>query len=165
MERTGPHARFAGVVAAFAAALLAAGGLTALAPSAVAADTELARNGGFESGLDGWSCSGGSGAAVGTPAHGGTSALKATPAGSDNAKCSRDVIDLELPDEEDRLRLLRHPRDTADAARADDVVDQLGPVRQRGVLEELRRLLRQLRPSGRSSIPHRNQLPSTSSGQ
>ncbi|WP_406012999.1 glycoside hydrolase family 18 protein [Streptomyces sp. NBC_00984] len=91
MERTGPPARITGVVAAFAAALLAVGGLTALAPSAAAADVDLARNGGFESGLDGWSCTGGSGAAVGTPAHSGTSALKATPAGADNAKCSQVV--------------------------------------------------------------------------
>ncbi|MFD0339445.1 chitinase [Streptomyces sp. NPDC127117] len=91
MERTGPPARFTGVVAAFAAALLAAGGLTALAPSAAAADTDLARNGGFESGLDGWSCTGNSGSAVSTPAHSGTSALKATPAGADNAKCSQQV--------------------------------------------------------------------------
>ncbi|MEE1767683.1 glycoside hydrolase family 18 protein [Streptomyces sp. JV185] len=91
MERTGPPARSTGVVAALSAALLAAGGLTALAPSAAAADTDLARNGGFESGLDGWSCTGGSGAAVGTPAHSGTSALKATPAGADNAKCSQVV--------------------------------------------------------------------------
>ncbi|MCX4864089.1 glycoside hydrolase family 18 protein [Streptomyces sp. NBC_00257] len=91
MERTGPPARSIGVVAAFAAALLAAGGLTALAPSAAAADTDLARNGGFESGLDGWSCTGNSGAAVSTPAHNGTSALKATPAGAENAKCSQQV--------------------------------------------------------------------------
>ncbi|MER5498376.1 MULTISPECIES: chitinase [unclassified Streptomyces] len=91
MERTGPPARFTGLVAAFSAALLAAGGLTALAPSAAAADVDLARNGGFESGLDGWSCTGGSGAAVSTPAHSGTSALKATPAGGDNAKCSQVV--------------------------------------------------------------------------
>ncbi|MFJ2898641.1 chitinase [Streptomyces sp. NPDC087218] len=91
MERTGPPARFTGLVAAFSAALLAAGGLTALAPSAAAADIDLARNGGFESGLDGWSCTGGSGAAVSTPAHSGTSALRATPAGGDNAKCSQVV--------------------------------------------------------------------------
>ncbi|MFJ6014550.1 chitinase [Streptomyces sp. NPDC092952] len=91
MERTGPPARLTGVVAAFSAALLAAGGLTALAPSAAAADAELARNGGFEAGLDGWSCTAGSGAVVSTPAHGGTSALKATPAGADNAKCSQTV--------------------------------------------------------------------------
>ncbi|MGW1431537.1 chitinase [Streptomyces sp. NPDC002431] len=91
MERTGPPARLTGVVAAFSAALLAAGGLTALAPSAAAADAELARNGGFEAGLDGWSCTAGSGVVVSTPAHGGTSALKATPAGADNAKCSQTV--------------------------------------------------------------------------
>ncbi|MFB6872411.1 chitinase [Streptomyces sp. NPDC056323] len=91
MERTGPPARFTGAVAAFAAALLAAGGLTAIAPPAAAADTDQARNGGFESGLDGWTCTGGSGAAVSTPARSGTSALKATPAGSDNAKCSQQV--------------------------------------------------------------------------
>lgn len=67
------------------------GGLTALAPSAAAADTDLARNGGFESGLDGWSCTGNSGAAVSTPAHNGTSALKATPVSAENAKCSQQV--------------------------------------------------------------------------
>ncbi|MFJ9578060.1 chitinase [Streptomyces sp. NPDC101191] len=73
------------------AGLLAAGGLVALTPSAHAADTELARNGGFESGLDGWSCTAGSGAVVGSPVHAGAKALQATPAGSDNAKCSQTV--------------------------------------------------------------------------
>ncbi|MFE2022003.1 chitinase [Streptomyces sp. NPDC059499] len=91
MERTGPPARFSGLLAAFSAALLAAGGLVATAPAAGAADADLARNGGFEAGLDGWSCTGGSGAVVSTPVHGGTSALKATPAGSDNAQCSQTV--------------------------------------------------------------------------
>ncbi|MFF3957516.1 chitinase [Streptomyces sp. NPDC001890] len=91
MERTGPPARFTGAVAAFAAALLAAGGLTVIAPPAAAVDTDQARNGGFESGLDGWTCTGGSGATVSKPAHSGTSALKATPAGADNAKCSQQV--------------------------------------------------------------------------
>ena len=33
-------------------------GLVAAAPAAAAADADLARNGGFEAGLDGWSCSG-----------------------------------------------------------------------------------------------------------
>ncbi|MFJ6575662.1 chitinase [Streptomyces sp. NPDC091368] len=70
---------------------LAAGGLLALTPAAQAADTELARNGGFEAGLDGWTCTAGSGAVVPTPVHGGTKALQATPAGSDNAKCSQTV--------------------------------------------------------------------------
>ncbi|MET7369989.1 glycoside hydrolase family 18 protein [Streptomyces sp. NPDC005566] len=91
MERTGPPARFSGLLAAFSAALLAAGGLAVSAPAAGAADADLARNGSFEAGLDGWSCTGGSGAVVSTPVHGGTSALKATPAGSDNAKCSQTV--------------------------------------------------------------------------
>ncbi|MFE6037293.1 chitinase [Streptomyces sp. NPDC056452] len=91
MERIGPPARFSGLLAAFSAALLAAGGLVATAPAAGAADADLARNGSFEAGLDGWSCTGGSGAVVSTPVHGGTSALKATPAGSDNAKCSQTV--------------------------------------------------------------------------
>ncbi|MFG3348414.1 chitinase [Streptomyces sp. NPDC048018] len=73
------------------AGLLAAGGLVALTPAAHAADTELARNGGFESGLDGWTCTAGSGAVVGTPVHAGAKALQATPAGSDNARCSQTV--------------------------------------------------------------------------
>lgn len=91
MERTGPPARMTGLLAAFSAALLAAGGLAATAPSAAAADADLASNGSFEAGLTGWNCTGGSGAAVSTPVHGGNSALKATPAGSDNAKCSQAV--------------------------------------------------------------------------
>ncbi|TXS57159.1 chitinase [Streptomyces sp. t39] len=77
--------------AALTAAVLAASALVATASSATAADAELARNGGFEAGLTGWSCTAGSGAAVSSPVHGGTSALKATPAGSDNARCSQTV--------------------------------------------------------------------------
>nr|WP_188270405.1 MULTISPECIES: glycoside hydrolase family 18 protein [unclassified Streptomyces] len=73
------------------AGALAVGGLAALTPAAQAADAELARNGGFEAGLDGWSCSGGSGTAVSTPVHSGTKALQATPAGADNARCSQTV--------------------------------------------------------------------------
>ncbi|MFF8597847.1 chitinase [Streptomyces sp. NPDC015232] len=73
------------------AGVLAVGGLVALTPPAHAADTELARNGGFESGLDGWSCTAGSGAVVPSPVHGGTKALQATPAGNDNARCSQTV--------------------------------------------------------------------------
>ncbi|MFC9270508.1 chitinase [Streptomyces zhihengii] len=77
--------------AALTAAALAASALVATATSATAADAELARNGGFEAGLTGWSCTAGSGAAVSSPVHGGVSALKATPAGSDNARCSQTV--------------------------------------------------------------------------
>ncbi|MFD9051380.1 chitinase [Streptomyces zaomyceticus] len=73
------------------AGVLAAGGLAALGPAAQAADAELARNGGFEAGLDGWTCSAGSGAAVSTPVRSGTKALQATPAGSGNARCSQTV--------------------------------------------------------------------------
>lgn len=75
------------------AAALAAAGLLAIGPSAAAAaaDADLVRNGGFEAGLDGWTCSAGSGAVVSTPVHGGSSALKGTPAGQDNARCSQTV--------------------------------------------------------------------------
>ncbi|MGW8502313.1 chitinase [Streptomyces sp. CLCI03] len=66
-------------------------GFLAAGPPAAAADADLVRNGGFEAGLDGWSCSGGSGAAVTTPVHLGSSALRATPAGQDNARCSQTV--------------------------------------------------------------------------
>ncbi|ARE74257.1 chitinase [Streptomyces sp. Sge12] len=73
------------------AAALAVAGFLAAGPPAAAADADLVRNGGFEAGLDGWSCSGGSGAIVTTPVHGGGSALRATPAGQDNARCSQTV--------------------------------------------------------------------------
>ncbi|MEV7511942.1 glycoside hydrolase family 18 protein [Streptomyces sp. NPDC091201] len=73
------------------AAALAAAGFLAAGPPAAAADADLVRNGGFEAGLDGWSCSAGSGAPVTSPVHGGTSALRATPAGQDNARCSQTV--------------------------------------------------------------------------
>ncbi|MFD4247549.1 chitinase [Streptomyces sp. NPDC058525] len=79
-------------LALLAAATLTAGGLTALATgTAQAADINVARNGGFESGLANWSCSGGSGASVSSPVYAGAGALKATPAGSDNARCSQTV--------------------------------------------------------------------------
>jgi chitinase len=73
------------------ATALAVAGLLAATPSAGAADADLVRNGGFESGLDGWSCSAASGAVVSGPVHTGSSALKATPAGQDNARCSQTV--------------------------------------------------------------------------
>jgi chitinase len=63
--------------------------MTALSSAARAADTDLARNGGFESGLDGWTCT--AGTTVTSPVHGGTAALKATPAGADNARCAQTV--------------------------------------------------------------------------
>ncbi|WP_328905545.1 glycoside hydrolase family 18 protein [Streptomyces sp. NBC_00234] len=74
-------------------AVLAAGALTVtgLVSTAEAADVNVAKNAGFESGLANWTCSGGSGTAVSSPVHGGASALKATPAGQDNAKCTQTV--------------------------------------------------------------------------
>ncbi|MFJ3960389.1 chitinase [Streptomyces sp. NPDC090036] len=66
-------------------------GFLAAGPPAAAADADLVRNGGFEAGLDGWSCPGAGAAAVTAPVHSGSSALKATPAGQDNARCSQTV--------------------------------------------------------------------------
>ncbi|MEV8348560.1 glycoside hydrolase family 18 protein [Streptomyces niveus] len=58
---------------------------------AQAADINVAKNAGFEAGLANWSCSGGSGAVVGSPVRSGAGALKGTPAGQDNARCSQSV--------------------------------------------------------------------------
>ncbi|MFC9851129.1 chitinase [Streptomyces prasinus] len=55
------------------------------------ADVNNARNAGFESGLSGWTCSANSGTTVPSPVHGGASALRATPAGQDNARCAQTV--------------------------------------------------------------------------
>lgn len=80
-----------GTLSLLTAAALAVAGLLAAGPPAAAADADLARNGGFEAGLDGWNCPGGGAAAVTAPVHGGSSALKATPAGQDNARCAQTV--------------------------------------------------------------------------
>ncbi|GAA3119303.1 glycoside hydrolase family 18 protein [Streptomyces rameus] len=74
--------------AATALALSVAG--LAASPAA-AADVNNVKNAGFESGLANWTCSAGSGTTVSSPAHGGTAALKATPAGQDNAQCTQAV--------------------------------------------------------------------------
>ncbi|MFD7434508.1 chitinase [Streptomyces sp. NPDC059861] len=66
-------------------------GVTALSSAARAADADLARNGGFEASLDGWTCSAGSGTTVNSPVRSGALALKATPAGGDNARCAQTV--------------------------------------------------------------------------
>ncbi|MFI5801436.1 chitinase [Streptomyces sp. NPDC051561] len=76
------------VSAVLTAAALVAVGMTA-APNAQAADLNVAKNAGFESGLANWTCT--AGTSVSTPVHGGTAALKATPAGQDNARCSQTV--------------------------------------------------------------------------
>ncbi|MGW0941785.1 chitinase [Streptomyces sp. NPDC002623] len=61
------------------------------AAQASAADLNNAKNAGFESGLTDWTCSAGSGTTVSSPVHGGAAALKATPAGQDNARCTQTV--------------------------------------------------------------------------
>ncbi|MFF4883220.1 chitinase [Streptomyces nigra] len=71
------------------AAALTLPGLTALSSAARAADADVVRNGGFESGLDGWTCT--AGTTVDSPVRSGRSALRTTPAGSDNARCSQTV--------------------------------------------------------------------------
>ncbi|MFJ1992457.1 chitinase [Streptomyces asiaticus] len=84
--------RFARLTSAFATIALGATGLAALGGgTATAAAANLAQNPGFESGLSGWTCSAASGTSVASPVHGGSAALKATPAGSDNARCAQTV--------------------------------------------------------------------------
>ncbi len=73
------------------ATLLTLAAATAGAGQAAAADTNNTKNPGFESGLANWTCSGGSGTTVSSPVHGGSAALKATPAGQDNARCTQTV--------------------------------------------------------------------------
>lgn len=68
---------------------LALTGVTA--GTAHAADVNVAKNAGFESGLANWTCTAGSGATVSSPVHGGAAALRATPGGQDNARCSQTV--------------------------------------------------------------------------
>ncbi|AJZ82552.2 MULTISPECIES: chitinase [Streptomyces] len=98
MDRA-PHPRptrlrrgLARLTSAFATIALGATGLVALGGTAAgAAAANLAQNPGFESGLSGWTCSAGSGTTVASPVHGGSAALKATPAGTDNARCAQTV--------------------------------------------------------------------------
>ncbi|MFG1672002.1 chitinase [Streptomyces sp. Y7] len=76
----------------WAAAVTAALSLTFLgAGHASAADVNNAKNAGFEAGLSNWTCSANSGTTVSSPVHGGATALKATPAGQDNARCTQTV--------------------------------------------------------------------------
>ncbi|MHC5260241.1 chitinase [Streptomyces sp. UC4497] len=89
MDRARPRRRRPGLALAVVAA--ASLGVTALAAPAQAADINVAKNAGFESDLSNWTCSAGSGSVVTSPVHGGTKALKATPSGQDNAKCSQTV--------------------------------------------------------------------------
>lgn len=89
MDRTTRSRRWLGA----ALALAVGTGLTlvGISGTAQAADINVAKNAGFESGLTNWTCSGGSGVTTSSPVHGGASALKATPAGQDNAKCTQTV--------------------------------------------------------------------------
>ncbi|MGY3203767.1 chitinase [Streptomyces sp. TE5632] len=78
----------------WAGALVSALALTlplAGAGQAVAADVNNVKNAGFEAGLNNWTCSANSGTTVSSPVHGGTAALKATPSGQDNARCTQTV--------------------------------------------------------------------------
>ncbi|MFF0539145.1 chitinase [Streptomyces coelicoflavus] len=80
--------RLGSLTGAVTAALALA--FTAVGPAS-AADVNNAKNAGFESGLSNWTCSANSGTTVTSPAHAGSAALKATPAGQDNARCSQSV--------------------------------------------------------------------------
>ncbi|GAA2295945.1 glycoside hydrolase family 18 protein [Streptomyces kunmingensis] len=86
--RPGPRRLLGGALAVTSAAALS---ITALAAPAQAADVNVAKNAGFESDLSNWTCTAGSGAAVSSPVHGGAKALRGTPAGQDNAKCTQTV--------------------------------------------------------------------------
>ncbi|MEU8983748.1 glycosyl hydrolase family 18 protein [Streptomyces sp. NPDC048309] len=84
-----PGRRWAGALAAAVTASVLT--LTGLATEASAADINNAKNGGYESGLSNWTCSANSGTTVSSPVHGGSAALKGTPAGQDNAQCTQSV--------------------------------------------------------------------------
>ncbi|WP_323178273.1 glycosyl hydrolase family 18 protein [Streptomyces sp. NBC_00620] len=85
----GRRRNWAGLLAAaVTASFLTVAGL---ATDAEAADINNAKNAGYESGLTNWTCSAGSGTTVTSPVHGGAAALKGTPAGQDNAKCTQAV--------------------------------------------------------------------------
>ncbi|MGP8298935.1 chitinase [Streptomyces inhibens] len=87
--RRSRHRRLLTTLLAVVAA--AAATTTASATPPAAADVNVAKNAGYESGLSNWTCSASSGSTVSSPAHSGTAALKATPTASDNATCSQTV--------------------------------------------------------------------------
>jgi chitinase len=89
VDRDRPLTRRHRLLAVLTATLLAVPGITAFSSAARAADADLAKNGTFEAGLANWACS--AGTTVNSPVHGGTSALQATPAGTDNAQCAQTV--------------------------------------------------------------------------
>ncbi|MEU0252235.1 glycoside hydrolase family 18 protein [Streptomyces sp. NPDC006184] len=85
-----PRGRRLATWSAATALALSVAGLAAATPAS-AADVNNVRNAGFESGLANWTCTAGSGTTVSSPAHGGSAALKATPAGQDSAQCTQPV--------------------------------------------------------------------------
>ncbi|MEV5877217.1 glycoside hydrolase family 18 protein [Streptomyces sp. NPDC052101] len=86
-----PRGRRISLWSATTALALSVAGLTAAAGPASAADVNNVKNAGFESGLTNWTCTAGSGTTVSSPVHSGSSALKATPAGQDDAQCTQTV--------------------------------------------------------------------------
>lgn len=87
----GPAVLRRSIAGVSAAALIGAGIAAAGAVTAGAATPNLVANAGFENGLSDWTCSGGSGAVVGSPVHAGAAALKATPTGQDTAQCAQTI--------------------------------------------------------------------------
>ncbi|MFF1283832.1 chitinase [Streptomyces sp. NPDC058299] len=85
-----PRGRRLATWSAATALALSVAGLAAATPAS-AADVNNVKNAGFESGLANWTCTAGSGTTVSSPAHGGSAALKATPAGQDSAQCTQPV--------------------------------------------------------------------------
>ncbi|GHE04336.1 chitinase [Streptomyces alanosinicus] len=86
-----PRGRRITLWSAATALALSVAGLTAAAGPAAAADVNNVRNAGYESGLADWTCTAGSGTTVTSPVHSGSTALKATPAGQDDAQCTQPV--------------------------------------------------------------------------
>ncbi|MEV7216604.1 glycosyl hydrolase family 18 protein [Kitasatospora cineracea] len=78
------------VLATATALALAGTGLALSAGGANAAVGNLVNNGGFDSGLSGWTCAG-TATTVSTPVHSGTGALAATPGAGDTAECTQTV--------------------------------------------------------------------------
>src|SRR5256714_5057939 len=75
------------ILSLVAAGLIASGVL--ITTQLASAATNLVSNPGFESGLAGWSCSGGS--TVGSPVHSGSAALSAAVSNSEPAQCTQNV--------------------------------------------------------------------------
>ncbi|MEV7118632.1 chitinase [Kitasatospora griseola] len=82
--------KFPAVLATATALALAGTGLALSAGGANAAVGNLVSNGGFDSGLSGWTCTGNA-TTVSTPVHSGAGALAATPGAGDTAECTQTV--------------------------------------------------------------------------